>query len=151
MTEIAIITASVMKELKSCSLYSSSYIVYSSADRRKAKYLRVNTTQKIFCNAFPDIQKLYISANIFLVIYRKLSEQLFPQKQSFPDVLQNRCFLKFRIIHRKTLVLKSLFSKVAGLKKRLQQSYFPMNTIFTEHLRWLLLFLRATLDGCYKK
>ena len=53
MTETAIITASVMKELKSCSLYSSSYIVYSSADQRKAKYLRVNTTQKIFCNAFP--------------------------------------------------------------------------------------------------
>ena len=44
------------------------------------------------------------------------------------NVLQNRCSLKFRNIHRKTPVLESLFNKVAGL-----------NSFFIEHLRWLLL------------
>ena len=30
------------------------------------------------------------------------------KKQSFTDVLQNRCFYKFRNIHRKTTVLEQL-------------------------------------------
>ena len=34
----------------------------------------------------------------------------------FADVLQNRCFSEFHNIHRKTLMLESLFNKVAGLK-----------------------------------
>ena len=43
------------------------------------------------------------------------------------------CSLKFRNIHRKTLVLESLFNNVAGLqgcnflKKRLQHRCFPVN------------------------
>ena len=59
---------------------------------------------------------------------------------------------KFHNIHRKTPVLESLFSKVAGLKacnfikKRLQHRCFPVNiakflraAIFIEHLRCLPL------------
>ena len=38
------------------------------------------------------------------------------QKQSFADILQNRCSLKFLNIYRKTPVLESIFNKVAGLK-----------------------------------
>ena len=38
------------------------------------------------------------------------------QKQPFADVLQNRCFQRFSKIHRKILVLESLFNKVADLK-----------------------------------
>ena len=37
------------------------------------------------------------------------------QKQSFADVLQNRCSLQFRKFHSKTPVLESLFNKVTGL------------------------------------
>ena len=40
----------------------------------------------------------------------------FLQKQSFTDLLQNRCSWKFRGIHRKAPVLKSRFNKVAGLQ-----------------------------------
>ena len=35
------------------------------------------------------------------------------QKQSFANVLQNRCSEKFRKFYRKTYVLESLFDKVA--------------------------------------
>ena len=55
------------------------------------------------------------------------------QKQSFADIVPNRYSQKFRNIHRKTPVLESLFSKVAGLevsdfiKKRLEQRPFPVN------------------------
>ena len=38
------------------------------------------------------------------------------QRQSFADVLQNRCSLKFGKFHRKTPVLESLFHQVAGLQ-----------------------------------
>ena len=38
------------------------------------------------------------------------------EKQSFPDVLQSRCSLKFNKIYRKTPVLQSLFDNVAGLR-----------------------------------
>ena len=38
------------------------------------------------------------------------------QKQPFADILQNRRPGKFFKIHRKTLVLESIFNKVAGLK-----------------------------------
>ena len=37
------------------------------------------------------------------------------QKQSFKDVLQNRCSLKFHNIQWKTPMLESLFNEVAGL------------------------------------
>ena len=69
-----------------------------------------------------------------------------------------RCSLKkdvFKIfcnIHRRTLILESLFNKVGDLKpsnfikNRLQRRCFPVNivkffrvTFFIEHLRWLLL------------
>ena len=57
---------------------------------------------------------------------------------------QNRCSEKFRNIHRKTTVLKSLFNKVAGIAGKC----FPVNiakclrtAFFIEHLWWLLLDL----------
>ena len=37
------------------------------------------------------------------------------QKQPFADVLQNKYSQKFRNIHRKTIVLKSLFNKLEAL------------------------------------
>ena len=55
------------------------------------------------------------------------------QKESFGGVLPRRCSKKFRNIHRKTSVLKSLFNKVASLqacnfiKTRLQHRCFPVN------------------------
>ena len=74
------------------------------------------------------------------------------QKQLFPDVLQNRCSLKVRHIHRITTVQKSLFNKAAGLKafnfikKRLQHSCFSVNiakslntAFFIENIWWQLL------------
>ena len=70
------------------------------------------------------------------------------QKQPFANVFQNRCYQKFRNIHRKTSMLESVFNKVEGLKTcdfikmRLQHTCFPVNTakflrttFFTEHLR----------------
>ena len=66
------------------------------------------------------------------------------QKQSFADVLQNRCSCKFRKFHRKAPVLEWPFNKVAGLKayqfveKRLQHPWFHVKFLrkscFTEHL-----------------
>ena len=56
------------------------------------------------------------------------------QKQSFADILQNSCSLKFRKFYRKTPVLQSLFNKVAGLKtcnfikKRPQHRYHDKET-----------------------
>ena len=38
------------------------------------------------------------------------------KKQSFADVLENRCSKKFRKFHRKALALESLFSKVGVLR-----------------------------------
>ena len=38
------------------------------------------------------------------------------QKQSFADVLENRCSSKFRKFHRKTPMLECLFNKAAALK-----------------------------------
>ena len=60
------------------------------------------------------------------------------QKQSFADTPQNRYSSKFRKLHRKALVLESLFEilQAQGLqlhKKRLQHSYFPVK--FSKFLR----------------
>ena len=48
----------------------------------------------------------------------KFSEHLFhrtpPVKQLFADVLQNRCSWKFSKLHKRALVLESLFKKPAG-------------------------------------
>ena len=63
------------------------------------------------------------------------------QKQSFTNILQNRCSLKFGKFHRKTPVLDPLFNKVAGLKTRnliketLQRRYFSVK--FAKFLRTL--------------
>ena len=75
-----------------------------------------------------------------------------PQKQSFPDILQNRCYEKFHKFHRKASVLEYLFNKVVGLKtcnvikKRLQHRWFHVKFakfsrthFFKEHLWWPLL------------
>ena len=37
-------------------------------------------------------------------------------KQSFEDVLQNRCSSKFRKFHRKTTMFESLLNKAAGFQ-----------------------------------
>ena len=71
------------------------------------------------------------------------------QKQPLEVFYNKNCFQKFRNIYRKTLVLGSPFSKVAGLKtcdfikKRLQNRMFSgeyceifKNTYFKEHL-WM--------------
>ena len=72
------------------------------------------------------------------------------QKQSFADVLQNSCSKKFCKLHRKALVLQSLFKKLAAeglqfIKKRHQHRCFSVKfakflrpPLFIEHLRWLL-------------
>ena len=61
------------------------------------------------------------------------------QKQSFADVLQNGCSKKFYNIHKKTLVLESLFNKAAGLQDStgvfLRILRNVKNTYSEEHLR----------------
>ena len=65
-------------------------------------------------------------------------------------------------IHKKTLVLESLFNEVAGLnacnfiKKRLQHKFFPVNiakffrtAILVEHLCWLLMYMSSVYTSSY--
>ena len=74
------------------------------------------------------------------------------QKQSFTDVLQNRCFFKNFANFTQKHLCWSLFNKVTGLKactfikKRHQHPCFPVKfakflrrPFFIEHLRWRLL------------
>ena len=64
--------------------------------------------------------------------------ELKPQKQPL-ELFKKRCCKKFFKFHRKTILLKSLFNRVAGLqvcsfiKKRLQHRCFPVE--FTKLLR----------------
>ena len=66
------------------------------------------------------------------------------QKYSFADVLQNRCFWKFRKFHRRALVLESLFTTL--LKRDSNTDVFLWNlwnfknTFFIEHLRFRTFF-----------
>ena len=82
------------------------------------------------------------------------------QKEPFADVLQSRCPQILCNVHRKTAALESLFNKVPVLqacnfiKKRLQQSCFPVNIakflrtlFFIEHLRWLLLPFTSAIQN----
>ena len=61
------------------------------------------------------------------------------QKQPLKLLCKKRCFKKFYKFHRKTIVLKSIFNRVAYLqgcsfiKKRLQHRCFPVE--FTQFLR----------------
>ena len=54
------------------------------------------------------------------------------QKQSFANVLPNKCSKKFRIFHWKTPLLETLFNKVEGpqpcnfIQNRLQHRRFPV-------------------------
>ena len=72
------------------------------------------------------------------------------QKQSFADVLQNKCSQKFCVFYRKAPVLESLSYKAAGLqpwhfiKKRLQHRCFAVK--FSEFSG---VFLQNTSDGCF--
>ena len=103
-----------------------------------------------------EIPPTYVNA--FYDVARNKMGNLYPfqsskyKKQSFADVLQNKCSWNFCKFHRKTLVLESPFNKVTGfqasnfIKKRLQHRCFPVKfakflrtPFFTEHLRWLLL------------
>ena len=64
------------------------------------------------------------------------------QKQSFADVLQNRCSKKFRKFHRKIPVLEYLFNKVAGLMVFfLEVCEIFKNTFFTEHIWYSCRFI----------
>ena len=76
------------------------------------------------------------------------------QKQSFADVLQNRCSYNFSKFRSKTLVLELMFNEFGGLhtfsifiKRILQHRCFPMKFMkilrtpfFTEHIRRLILW-----------
>ena len=86
----------------------------------------------------------YLSCLVFSCVY-SFSQN---KKQSFANVLQNRCSWKFRSIHRKTLALESLFNKIADLKagketptQVLSCKYCKIfkNIFFAEHFQWLLL------------
>ena len=72
------------------------------------------------------------------------------QKQSFADVLQNKCSQKFCVFYRKAPVLESLSYKAAGLqpwhfiKKRLQHRCFAV-----KFLEFSGVFLQNTSDGCF--
>ena len=63
------------------------------------------------------------------------------EKQSFEDILQNRCFQKFCKFHRNTPILESLFNKVAGMLQHRCFSVKFLTPFFTEHLQWLLLLV----------
>ena len=72
------------------------------------------------------------------------------EKQPLAHVVQNRCSLKLRNIHRKTTMLESRSDKVAGLeacnlnKKRFRHWCFPVNTA-----KFLgTVFLQNTSCGC---
>ena len=80
-----------------------------------------------------------------------------------PEVFcKKRCSEKFYKFHMKALVLESPFNKVTGLqscnfiKKRLQQRYYTKlwilqnfkNSLFIEHLWWLLLCLFYRKEEC---
>ena len=74
------------------------------------------------------------------------------QQKQPPEVLcKKSCSWKFLNIHSKTLVLESLFNKVAGLKacnftkKSLQHRDFPVN--IANFLR--TSFLRTSENGCF--
>ena len=69
-------------------------------------------SQKSSFSIFPGLKGL-IDLCVRMFSYKAINLNI--QKQPFADVLQNRCSCKFRIIHRKTPVLESLFDKVAGL------------------------------------
>lgn len=82
------------------------------------------------------------------------------QNRSFADVLQNRLSLKFNKFHRKTLVLKSIFNKFAGVIKRrliqhmcflLKSGTFLKTAFFIEHIRWVLLCLPPFSCISYQK
>ena len=82
------------------------------------------------------------------VIMRAITKKL--QKQSFADILQNRCFEKFRKFRIKTPVLKSLFKawRPATLRRKDSNTGVFLwnlrnfeNTFFIEHLQSLLLKL----------
>ena len=88
----------------------------------------------------------YCKVLILLNFYRT------PPKAVVADVFKNRCSYKFRKLHRKPIVLGSIFKNSQAcnfIKKRLQNSCFPVKfakilraPFLTEHLWWLLLHLR---------
>ena len=72
------------------------------------------------------------------------------QKPPFADVRQNRCSQKFRNIYRKTLVLESLFNKVAGHIKKGVVKYFTKFTGNTCSSVSFLIKLQVEVSaGCF--
>ena len=75
------------------------------------------------------------------------------QKQSFADVLQNKCSLEFRNVDRNTAVLEPLFYKVGALKacnfikKKLQHRCFSVK--FSKFSK--TFFLQNTPGGYFWK
>ena len=84
-----------------------------------------------------------------------ISSNLYPSKQPFADVLQNRFFKKFTIFTEKHLCWSQTFN---FMKMRLLNMCFPLNVTkclrtisFTEHLRWLLWILNLYRHTIYKQ
>ena len=88
------------------------------------------------------------------MISRILIQCILVQEPPLADVFQNKCSWKFRNIHGKTPILKSVFDKVAGLKDwKLQHRCFPVNiskflrtAFFIEHLRWLTMMMMMMMN-----
>ena len=101
-------------------------------------HYRVNISEKL----------LPLSQELFRHFIQEFS--LF-QKQSSRGVLQERCSLKFRKIHRKSPGLRP----ANLLKKRLWHRCFSVNIakflrtpFLTEHLRWLFCKIFLVIPGC---
>ena len=107
------------------------------------------TTKKVI-SWFPKSFR-QLNLHIFQNCRQSLTCQILVlQKQTFRDVLQNRCSWKFCYIHRKTTVLAEGLKTCNFFKKRLQHRCFPVNiakclrtALFIEHLWWLLLVLQC--------
>ena len=104
----------------------------------------------------PEVLCKKVVRRIFAKVTGK--HRFYVQKQSFTDVLQNR-FSKISQNSQENTCVRVSLNKVAGrrpttlLKRRLWHRSFRMNftkflraLFFSEHLRWLLLYLKC----CYE-
>ena len=86
--------------------------IASANENKKALFTVIKT---LLMDKEATLQSWIKVVKVFLRLYRcgkKPFKKL--QKQSFTDVLKNRCSEKFGKFHRKTSVLESLFNEVAG-------------------------------------
>ena len=135
-------------------LWCSSFAIiagFPSQDKKLLDSLYFQSSLKTSKKNFISGSLMCFQIDIVLVSeVKRISQKLihpsyFPsfRGSSSESFLYKRCFLNFLKIHRKTIVVKSLFHKVAGLplenlvKKRLQYSCFPGS--FMNYL--IMLFL----------